>query len=170
MTILPEQRRTKIVCTMGPACKGSVLPRLVAAGMNVARLNFSHGTQEEHGDWIRRIREVSERLKTPVAILQDLAGPKVRIGEAPDGETNLEEGDEFFLVAGSVTERQKSVTVNYPQIIAETPVGAAIRLADGNLELFFSEICPIMPSTRRFGYIKMNLSGVKLGETPPTIL
>ncbi len=59
MTILPELRRTKIVCTLGPACKGSVLPRLVAAGMNVARLNFSHGTREEHGAWIRRIRELS---------------------------------------------------------------------------------------------------------------
>ena len=139
MTILPGQRRTKIVCTLGPACKGSVLPRLVAAGMNVARLNFSHGTQEEHGDWIRRIRELSERLQTPVAILQDLAGPKVRIGEVPDGEMNLEDGDEFFLVAGSVMERQKGVTVNYPQIIAETPVGAAILLADGTLELKVEE-------------------------------
>jgi len=139
MTILPEQRRTKIVCTMGPACKGSVLPRLVAAGMNVARLNFSHGTREEHGAWIRRIREVSERLKTPVAILQDLAGPKVRIGEVPDGEMNLEDGDEFFLVAGSPMERQKVVTVNYPQIIVETPVGARILLADGNIELKVEE-------------------------------
>jgi len=124
---------------MGPACKGSVLPRLVTAGMNVARLNFSHGTQEEHGDWIRRIREVSERLKTPVAILHDLAGPKVRIGEVPGGEIRLTDGEEFYLSVGKVAECQKGVTVNYPQIIAETPVGAAILLADGNLELQVAE-------------------------------
>ncbi len=139
MTILPEQRRTKIVCTLGPACKGSILPRLVAAGMNVARLNFSHGTQEEHGEWIRRIRELSARLQTPVAILQDLAGPKVRIGEVPGGETRLTDGEEFYLGAGLAVEPQPGVTVNYPQIIAETPVGAAILLADGNLELKVEE-------------------------------
>jgi len=78
MTILPEQWRTKIACTLGPACKGSILARLVAAGLNVARLNFSHGTREEHGDWLRRIRELSARPQTPATILQDLAGPKVR--------------------------------------------------------------------------------------------
>jgi len=99
MTILPWPRRTNIVCTMGPACKGSVLPRLVTAGMNVARLNFSHGAQEEHGDWIRRIRGVSERLKVPVAIRQELAGPKVSIDAVPGGETNLRDGEKFYLSA-----------------------------------------------------------------------
>jgi pyruvate kinase len=98
---------------MGPACKGSVLPRLVAAGMNVARLNFAHGTREEHGAWIRHIRELSERQQTPVAILQDLAGPKVRSGEVPDGEMNLEAGDEFFLVAGSAGRRPRSSCSKY---------------------------------------------------------
>ena len=81
--------------------------------MNVARLNFSHGTQEEHGDWIRRIRELSERLRLPVAILQDLAGPKVRIGEVPGGEITLRDGEEFYLSVGACG-GQAGVTVNYP--------------------------------------------------------
>jgi pyruvate kinase len=135
MTNSPGMRRTKIVCTLGPACKGSVLPRLLAAGMNVARLNFSHGTQEEHADWIKRLREVSGKLQTPLAILQDLAGPKVRIGDLPGGEMILQDGEEFFLSPGEKASRQKYVTVNYPQIISETPVGTAILLADGNIQL-----------------------------------
>lgn len=141
MDNLPE-RRTKIVCTLGPACAGEVLPRLLTAGMNVARLNFSHGTREEHGDWIRRLRELSQQLKTPVAILQDLAGPKIRIGGVPGGEINLEDGEEFFLSAGSEMAPQPGVTVNYPEIIAEMPLGAAILLADGNIELQVAEKLP----------------------------
>ena len=141
MNHLPE-RRTKIVCTMGPACAGEVLPRLLAAGMNVARLNFSHGTREEHGDWIRRLRELSQQLKTPVAILQDLAGPKIRLGEVPGGEINLVDGEEFFLSAGPEMAPQPGVTVNYPEIIAEMPVGADILLADGNIELQVAEKLP----------------------------
>jgi len=141
MAKLPE-RRTKIVCTLGPACAGEVLPRLLAAGMNVARLNFSHGTREEHGDWIRRLRELSQQLKTPVAILQDLAGPKIRLGEVTGGEMNLEDGEEFFLSAGSEMVPQPGVAVNYPEIIAEMPVGAAILLADGNIELQVAEKLP----------------------------
>jgi pyruvate kinase len=78
-------------------------------------------------------------LHTPVAILQDLAGPKVRIGEVPGGEINLADGEEFYLSAGEVAARQKGVSVNYPQIIAETPVGAAVLLADGNIELRVEE-------------------------------
>ena len=83
MSVLKDKRRTKIVCTLGPACAGEVLPRLLKAGMNVARLNFSHGTLEEHEAWIRRVREIADAQGRPVAILQDLAGPKLRIGELP---------------------------------------------------------------------------------------
>ena len=74
-----------------------------------------------------------------MAILQDLAGPKVRIGEVPGGETGLKDGEEFYLSAGGAAGPQQGVTVNYPQIIAETPVGASILLADGNIELKVEE-------------------------------
>jgi pyruvate kinase len=132
--VLRDQRRTKIVCTLGPASDGDILPRLIQAGMNVARLNFSHGTREEHGARIQRLRELAASQGVPLAILQDLAGPKIRIGEIPGGEAKVAEGDEFYL---SVTplEGAAGVTVEYPQVIAETPVGATILLADGNIEL-----------------------------------
>src|SRR5512138_1401368 len=74
-------RRTKIVCTIGPASSSTEqLDRLVAAGLDVARLNFSHGTHEEHADVVRRIRDGEARWGRPVAILQDLQGPKIRLG------------------------------------------------------------------------------------------
>jgi pyruvate kinase len=135
MSILGAKRRTKIVCTLGPACAGEVLPRLVDAGMNVARLNFSHGTREEHGRWIGRLREISQSRGVPVAILQDLSGPKVRIGEVPGGQVELVEGEEFSLSVGPLPAGRPGTTVAFPEIIRETPVGVPIFLADGSIEL-----------------------------------
>jgi pyruvate kinase len=135
MSLLQEKRRTKIVCTLGPACAGDVLPRLVEAGMNVARLNFSHGTREEHGEWIRRLRELSVQRRTPLAILQDLAGPKIRVGEVPGGQQELAAGQEFFLSTRPLPEGRSGVQVKFPEIIAETPVGVSVLLADGEIEL-----------------------------------
>jgi pyruvate kinase len=139
MTGLWEKRRTKIVCTLGPACAGEVLPRLVDSGLNVARLNFSHGTQEEHGEWIRRLRAISEAGGVPVAILQDLAGPKIRIGEVPGGELELRPGQEFHLSLDPLPEAGPGATVSYPEIIRDTPVGVPILLADGSIELRVAE-------------------------------
>ena len=135
MSRLRERRRTRIVCTLGPACAGEVLPRLVAAGMNVARLNFSHGTREEHGEWIRRLRELSEASGAPLAILQDLAGPKIRIGQVPGGELELAEGQVFHLSVGPLPEGLPGATMAYPEIIRDTPVGVPLLLADGSIEL-----------------------------------
>jgi pyruvate kinase len=133
--VLRDQRRTKIVCTLGPASDGDILPKLLAAGMNVARLNFSHGTLEEHGARIKRLRELAAAEGLPLAILQDLAGPKVRIGGVPGGEVTLQEGGAFSLSAVPLEEGQAGVIVDYPQVITETPLGAPILLADGNIEL-----------------------------------
>jgi pyruvate kinase len=133
--VLRDQRRTKIVCTLGPASDGDILPRLLEAGMNVARLNFSHGTKAEHGARIKRLRELAAALSLPLAILQDLAGPKVRIGEMAGGEAQVREGEVFWLSAVPLEPGQTGVIVDYPQVIAETPVGAPILLADGTIEL-----------------------------------
>jgi len=136
--MLRDQRRTKIVCTLGPASDGDILPRLLTAGMDVARLNFSHGTQAEHGARIRRLRELAASQKAPLAILQDLAGPKMRIGEVPGGEARVKEGEVFWLSAAPLAplqEGETGVMVNSPQIISETPLGVPILLADGNIEL-----------------------------------
>ncbi|MBM4293443.1 MAG: pyruvate kinase [Deltaproteobacteria bacterium] len=135
MSILRGKRRTKIVCTMGPACAGEVLPRLLVAGMNVARLNFSHGAREEHRAWIRRLREVSAQMGLPLAILQDLAGPKLRIGPLVGGETLLRAGQDFYLSSIPGEGGPQGVSVNYPEVISETPPGVPILLADGRIEL-----------------------------------
>src|SRR5499426_182083 len=99
-------RRTKIVGTIGPASRDTAeLDRLIAAGLDVARLNFSHGTHEEHADVIRKIREGETRWGRPVAILQDLQGPKIRLGTfGPGGgeRVDLEAGQRFTLVPETV--------------------------------------------------------------------
>jgi pyruvate kinase len=133
--VLRDLRRTKIVCTLGPASDGDILPQLLAAGMNVARLNFSHGSQAEHGARIQRLRELAAAAGAPLAILQDLAGPKVRIGQVAGGEIRLREGEAFCLSTVPTKAGEPGVMVDYPQVIAETPVGAPILLADGNIEL-----------------------------------
>lgn len=135
MSVLKDKRRTKIVCTLGPACAGEVLNKLVEAGMNVARLNFSHGALEDHEAWIRRVRELSAAQSRPVAILQDLAGPKLRIGEFPDGQAPVTSGQAFTLSTAPLAGGEAGVQVNFPEIIAEIPVGARILLADGQIEL-----------------------------------
>src|SRR3954447_7151234 len=95
-------RRTKIVATIGPASRDpEVLVRMVEAGMDVARLNFSHGTFEEHGENARRVREAAGRAGRPVAILQDLPGPKLRLGRFKDGTVEVKPGDRIPFTCGS---------------------------------------------------------------------
>ena len=135
MPVRKKHRRTKIVCTMGPACAGEVLPRLLQAGMNVARLNFSHGDRQEHAAWIKRLRELSDSRGVPLAILQDLAGPKIRIRELPGGAVTLYPGEDFTISTLPPAPTAKGAQVDYPEVIADTPVGAPILLADGLVEL-----------------------------------
>jgi pyruvate kinase len=129
------KRRTKIVCTLGPACAEPVLSQMVAAGMDVARLNFSHGTQTEHEAWIKQVRQLARDAKRPLAVLQDLAGPKVRIGEFAARQVELVEGQEFLLATNYGPGDPGGVNVELDEIVAETPVGAHILLADGQIEV-----------------------------------
>ena len=95
-------RKTKLVCTIGPASSSSqVIEKLVQAGMSAARLNFSYSTQEEHAEVIRTIRGVSASLDIPVAILLDLPGPKPRTGRLEKQEVHLKQGDDFSLIVQS---------------------------------------------------------------------
>lgn len=96
-------RKTKIVCTIGPASETrEILSRMMEAGMNVARLNFSHGTRAEHAAKIALIREIAAEKGLPIAILQDLAGPKIRTGAFASGSILLKTGAEFILTARDV--------------------------------------------------------------------
>jgi pyruvate kinase len=131
-----KQRKTKIVCTIGPASESpQIIETLITAGMNVARLNFSHGTHEDHLRKIVGIRQIAERLKQPVAILQDLAGPKIRIGKVREGGVELRRGEEFLLTNRQVMGDEKGASMTYPSLPREVKTGDRILLADGTIEL-----------------------------------
>jgi len=128
--------RTKVVCTIGPASRSpDILRQLILAGMNVARLNFSHGTHSEHLDVLRLIRRLSRELGRPVAVLQDLAGPKIRIGDITAGSVNLKPGALFTLTSRRVPGGESQVSVSYPRLPAEVRPGDTLLLSDGALEL-----------------------------------
>ena len=132
--------KTKIICTIGPASNTpAILRQLIESGMSVARLNFSHGTHEEHRHMIDTIRALSDELKTPVAILQDLCGPKIRIGEIPEPGVRIEPGQTFFLTSRDVAGTPDRVSVSYPDLHREVHPGDAILLADGMMELIVKE-------------------------------
>jgi len=131
-----KRRKTKIVCTIGPASQSpKILEALIQDGMNVARLNFSHGTHEEHGRKIETILEISDRLKKPVAILQDLGGPKIRIGVMKEGGVELKRGKEFSLTNEVLVGDETRATITYPALLSEVKAGDRILLADGMIEL-----------------------------------
>jgi pyruvate kinase len=130
-----------MVCTIGPATESeAVLARLIEAGMDVARLNFSHGTHDEHGERIARIRAISKAKNRPVAILQDLPGPKIRIGDIDDGPVTLKPGAEFVLTTDDVAGSEERVSVSHAQLPDEVKVGGRILLADGTIELLIRKI------------------------------
>ena len=107
-------RKTKIICTIGPACDNEeTLTALCKAGMNVARLNFSHGTQEEHLRRINLIKSVREKLELPIAIMLDTKGPEYRIGTFRNGPVTLQDGAEFTLTTEPITGDETRVSVSY---------------------------------------------------------
>jgi len=128
--------RTKIVCTIGPASRPSAtLEQLIRAGMDVARLNFSHGTQTEHLEVITAIRRIAERLGRSIAILQDLAGLKIRIGEIESGAVLLEAGAPFTLTTRPILGSGREVSVDYAHLTKDVQPGDRLLLSDGDLEL-----------------------------------
>lgn len=127
-------RKTKIVCTIGPACANEeTLTEMCLAGMNVARLNFSHGTHEEHKEKIDLIKKVREKLGLPIAIMLDSKGPEYRIKTFRDGKVNLAPGDSFTFFAKEREGDEQGVSVSYPHLAAELSVGDMILLNNGLL-------------------------------------
>ena len=110
-------RKTKIVCTIGPATESEEkLRELMLAGMNVARLNFSHGTHEEHKVRIDRIKKVREELKLPVAILLDTKGPEYRLRTFENDKIYLNDGDTFTFTTDEIVGNQERVSVSYKNL------------------------------------------------------
>ena len=136
-------RRTKIVCTIGPASSGTaLLDRLVAAGMDVARVNFSHGTHAEHAETIRQIRIGEERWGRPIAILQDLQGPKIRLGTfgpAGGGRVDLEPDRMFTLSARLIVGTADGASVTHPEYLSELKPGDEVWMDDGMIQLRVEE-------------------------------
>ena len=129
-------RKTKIICTIGPSCSDkNTLKEMCLAGMNVARLNFSHGTHEDYLEKIKLIKEVRDELKVPLAIMLDTKGPEYRIKTFENGKITLKDGDEFTLTADEIVGNNTRVSVNYKGLPQELSNGDIILLNDGMLKL-----------------------------------
>ena len=129
-------RKTKIVCTIGPACDSEeMLEKLCLAGMNVARLNFSHGTYEEHQARIDRIRRVREKLGLPISIMLDTKGPEYRIGTFENGSVVLKDGAEFTFTTEDIPGDENRVSVSYKKLAEELSEGDVILVNDGLIKL-----------------------------------
>jgi pyruvate kinase len=136
-----SQRRTKIVATIGPATSSpEMLKAIIEAGATTLRLNFSHGTHADHQRSIRLIRQTAFELNRPVAILQDLQGPKIRLGRFETGSIILAKGDRFTLTNRLIEGTQQISCVTYDYLADEVPVGSNILLDDGKVEMVVEEI------------------------------
>ena len=134
-------RKTKIVCTIGPASESpEMIEKLCRAGMNVARLNFSHGTHDDHLRRIKIIKEVRERLQIPVAILLDTKGPEFRIKTFANGKISLKAGDKFTFYSKDVVGDKKGVAVSFEGLASHVEPGDHILVANGLMDFLVMEI------------------------------
>lgn len=125
-------RKTKIICTIGPACENEeILTQMCLAGMNVARLNFSHGTHEEHQKKIDLIKKVREKLNLPIAIMLDTKGPEYRIKTFENKKITLSDGDTFTFTTEDIIGNNERVSVNYDHLIEDLKVGDTIMVNNG---------------------------------------
>ncbi len=130
------KHHTKIVATIGPASNSpDIIKQMVKAGMTVARLNFSHGSYEDHANMVSLLRTVSEELDTPITLLQDLQGPKIRVGNLSSGEIELKPGDRLTLMPENFEGMEENaITIDYPHLADEAEIGTQVLLDDGLLE------------------------------------
>uniref|UniRef100_A0A7V5XHD2 Pyruvate kinase n=1 Tax=Thermodesulfobacterium geofontis TaxID=1295609 RepID=A0A7V5XHD2_9BACT len=169
------EHKTKIVCTIGPASSTEeVLERLLKTGMNVARLNFAHGTLESHREVIKRIRKVSSKLNLPCMILGDLPGPKIRIGKLQKEPLYLTKGESIILTTKESTYSEKKIHVNYDKLPESVSVGSVIYINDGFIQLQVEEVldyeirCTVLIGGELLSGKGLNLPGAKLYVEPVT--
>lgn len=170
------QRKTKLVCTIGPASESKqVIERLMRAGMNVARINLSHGTLEEHGETIAQIREMSSQLDMRVAIILDMPGRKMRTGPVERGDVYLEDGSDFSLVSEAVAGNEQRVSVSFPQFFIDMNVNDPIFLNDGIIQLKVTSAnnrelkCKVVSGGLLTANRGINIPGVKLNIPSITV-
>ena len=132
--VLRNRARTKIVATVGPACRDpAMLAELMEAGVDVFRLNMAHSNQEEHQKVVDDIRAVSQKMGRIVGILVDLAGPKIRLGELCEDPTQCDVGSEFRFIRGEKASAANEFVCNYERLVDELSVGDSVMLADGTV-------------------------------------
>lgn len=166
-----ETKKAKIICTIGPACDSEeMLTRLAEAGMNIARLNFSHGTHEEHLQKIKRIRKVSKQTGKAIAILQDLQGPKIRVGTFENPPIQLTPGDLFTLTTDDIQGNEHIVSTSYKKLSKDVKPGDHILVNDGLIKLKVQKtkgadiFCEVVNGGSLYDRRGINLPGVKVSE------
>ncbi len=162
-------KRTKIVCTLGPATDSKELIReLIINGMNVARLNFSHGDYAEHAARIQKVKEVRKELGVPVAILLDTKGPEIRTGELKEGKVELEKDDIVILTGENIVGDKKRLSISYPNLSSELVAGNLILIDDGLIQLKVISIdgpdikCQVMNGGELGGRKSINIPDVNI--------
>ena len=162
-------RKTKIICTIGPASESEeMLSQMMLAGMNVARLNFSHGTHEEHKIKIDRIKKLRAELDLPVAILLDTKGPEIRTGELENGAVKLVAGNEVVLTTEQVTGTDERISVSYKNLPRNLTKGNTVMLDDGLIELKVKDVaeteitCEIISGETLKNKKSLNVPGVAI--------
>ena len=129
-------RKTKIICTLGPAVdKPEVLERLILAGMNVGRINFSHGNYQDQEERIENFKEVRAKVGKKVSLMLDTKGPEIRIGKFENGEIWLNPGDIFTLKTEEILGNKEQVSVTYKNLYNEVNVGTVILINDGLIKM-----------------------------------
>ncbi|MBN1855900.1 MAG: pyruvate kinase [Dehalococcoidia bacterium] len=169
------QRKTKIICTIGPASESySTIEKLARAGMNVARLNFSHGTEEEHAERIERVHRASATLGIPLAVLQDLPGPKIRTGKLLEEKVWLKDGEEIILTSDTILGDEHRVSVSLKTLPSDVHPGDSIFIYDGTIRLDVIETtstdirCTIVAGGFLTQMKGINVPGVKLSTEAVT--
>ncbi|HUI10702.1 MAG TPA: pyruvate kinase [Bacteroidota bacterium] len=163
----PPRGKTKIVCTLGPASSSAgTLAELIASGMDIVRLNFSHGTHEEQGAVLACVREAVARAGASVSVLQDLQGPKIRIGELGVGSIELRKGETLVITTEQITGGPGRVSTTYAALPADVRAGSDILLDDGKMRLTVRRVagteveCEVVVGGRLSSHKGINLPGV----------
>jgi len=164
---VPDDRLTKIVCTLGPASIAEgIIEQMARAGMDVARLNFSHGTHAEHGLAIERVRSVEARIGKPIAILQDLQGPKIRLGTFESGAATLRRGQPLVLTTVSCQGSAQRVAISYEGFARDVKPGDRVLIDDGRIALEVQDVDGEDVTCRvEIGGLVQNHKGVNLPRT-----
>lgn len=168
-------KKTKIICTIGPAVdEPAVLEKLMLAGMDVARINFSHGNYQDQEARIETVKQVREKVGKPVALMLDTKGPEIRIGKFKDGKIELNEGDIFTLVTDEILGDKEKVSITYKNLCNEVNVGTMILINDGLIKVEVVEIqgtdikCKVIDGGPLTNTKSINIPGMYINLPSPT--